>query len=249
MKIATLACSLALGAMALVASDAHQAHWGYTGKYSPEHWGDISPETHMCKAGKNQSPINITKSVGVDAELEAIGFHYKSAAHEVLNNGHTIQVNVEGGSFITVDGIDFELKQFHFHTPSENTLEGQSFPLEAHFVHAAKDGSLAVVAVLFKEGKENAILSKVWHEMPHKAGASKKMQISAKELNAFLPKERDYFRFEGSLTTPPCSEGVRWLVLKEQEEASKEQVAKFLHVMHHPNNRPVQPIGARRVIY
>jgi carbonic anhydrase len=249
MKIVTLACSLALGAMALVASEGHQAHWGYTGKYSPEHWGDISPETHMCKAGKNQSPINITKSVGVDAELEAIGFHYKSAAHEVLNNGHTIQVNVEGGSFITVDGIDFELKQFHFHTPSENTLEGQSFPLEAHFVHAAKDGSLAVVAVLFKEGKENAILSKVWHAMPHKAGASKKMQIGAKELNAFLPKERDYFRFEGSLTTPPCSEGVRWLVLKEQEEASKEQVAKFLHVMHHPNNRPVQPIGARRVIY
>jgi carbonic anhydrase len=249
MKIVTLACSLALGVMALVASEGHQAHWGYTGKYSPEHWGDISPETHMCKAGKNQSPINITKSVGVDAELEAIGFHYKSAAHEVLNNGHTIQVNVEGGSFITVDGIDFELKQFHFHTPSENTLEGQSFPLEAHFVHAAKDGSLAVVAVLFKEGKENAILSKVWHAMPHKAGASKKMQIGAKELNAFLPKERDYFRFEGSLTTPPCSEGVRWLVLKEQEEASKEQVAKFLHVMHHPNNRPVQPIGARRVIY
>jgi carbonic anhydrase len=234
-----------------MASESHheEHHWDYVGTYSPEHWGEVDEKSFMCGVGRNQSPINITKSVEVHGDLEPIGFKYVSKAKDVVNNGHTIQVNIDNGSTITVDGMEFELKQFHFHTPSENQIEGKSFPLEAHFVHAAKDGSLAVLAVMFDDGAENPILKKVWDAMPHKIGGHAHITLDAKDLNDFLPAKKEYFRFEGSLTTPPCTEGVRWFVLKNHDYASKEQVAQFLKVLHHHNNRPVQSIGARKVIY
>ncbi|MDD5156887.1 carbonic anhydrase [Sulfurimonas sp.] len=228
----------------------HATHWGYTGHAGPENWGLLSDEHKLCKDGKSQSPINITKSVTVQAHsLEEIGFDYKTSISSVINNGHTIQVNFDEGSSITVDEIKFPLIQFHFHTPSENQINGEHFPLEGHFVHATKDGSLAVVALMFEDGLENPFLKKVWAKMPKKGGEKESLDIPASEVNALLPKDKGYYRFDGSLTTPPCSEGVRWMVLKNYTTISKEQTKEFLDLFEHNNNRPIQPINARKVVY
>ncbi|MFA5453961.1 MAG: carbonic anhydrase family protein [Sulfurimonas sp.] len=224
-------------------------HWGYTGHEGPANWGDLSADYTLCKHGKSQSPINITSKVTVDVEdMEKITFDYNTGISSVINNGHTIQVNFDEGSTITVDGIKFPLVQLHFHTPSENQIDGKEFPLEGHFVHATKDGSLAVVGLMFEDGAKNEFLAKVWAKMPHKGGEKESLTISAKEVNALLPKNKEYYRFNGSLTTPPCSEGVRWLVLKNYSTISKEQTKEFLDIFSHENNRPVQPINARKVI-
>ena len=227
----------------------HAAHWGYTGHHAPQYWGSLDPKYTMCSEGVNQSPIDISKNITVKTDhLPKIDFNYHANAKEVLNNGHTIQVNVDPHSSINIDGKHFVLKQFHFHTPSENEIDGRSFPLEAHFVHATKDGKLAVVGVLFELGKPNPTLQAIWDKMPKDAGSKEALDLSSQQIDALLPKSRDYYYFNGSLTTPPCSEGVRWMVLKEYQTISKEQAAQFLDVMHHTNNRPTQPANARKVL-
>ena len=229
-------------------ANANATHWGYTGHESPQNWGDLDEKYTMCKVGASQSPINIKKDVIIDTnDLKPIVFNYVTGASEVLNNGHTIQVNIKEGSSITVDGIEFALKQFHFHTPSENQIEGKNFPLEVHFVHASKDAQLAVVAVMYEDGAQNPIIKKIWEKMPHKKEEKNSCGLSSKIINDMLPKEKDYYRFSGSLTTPPCSEGVRWLVMKNYSNISAEQTKEFLELFHHANNRPVQPINARQV--
>jgi len=223
---------------------AHATHWSYEGEGAPEHWAQIDKRFFICKEGHNQSPINLTGFT--EAELPAIDFNYHLVSTEILDNGHTEQVNVKKGSSITVDGIVFDLKQFHFHTPSENNINGKSFPLEAHFVHASAEEKLAVVAVMFEEGAENAALKELWAVMPTEVG--KHHEIDAKHLDALLPKERDYYRFNGSLTTPPCTEGVRWLVMKKSVTLSKAQIETFKKVMHLHNNRPIQSTNARMIL-
>ena len=230
-------------------ASSHATHWGYTGHEGPANWGDLDSKYSMCKAGSSQSPINITRSVTVESDdLREIRFNYITSASEVVNNGHTVQVNIKDGSSINVDNIEFTLKQFHFHTPSENQINGKNFPLEAHFVHASAKGELAVVAVLFEDGKENKTLKKIWSKMPHKAGSKAGCGLNAKAIKSILPKDPDYYRFSGSLTTPPCSEGVRWLVMKHYSHISAAQTKEFLDLFHHANNRPVQPINARKVM-
>jgi len=249
MNIGKLFVSSLVLSSALLASS-HSTHWGYTGHEGPSNWGDLDSKYTMCKVGSSQSPIDITKKVAVKTDsLAKINFNYVTDASTILNNGHTIQVNVKDGSSIEIDGIKFTLKQFHFHTPSENKIDGKHFPLEAHFVHASKDGKLAVVALMFEDSKENKILKKLWNKMPHKVGESVKCGLNVEKINELLPKNKDYYRFNGSLTTPPCSEGVRWMVLKNYSTISKEQVEEFLDVIHHENNRPIQPINARKVLY
>jgi len=221
--------------------------WTYDGEQGPEHWAEISPEFSAC-AGRNQSPIDLVAMKMIEAELEAIAFDYQEVPLEVINNGHTIQVNYAPGSRIVVDEIQFDLKQFHFHSPSENRIDGQAFPMEAHLVHADDDGNLAVVAVMFEVGEENAFISRIWANMPPKAGG--KLTSASENINAgeLLPDDRDYFRFNGSLTTPPCSEGVRWFVCKKAATVSSAQVEAFKHVLRHDNNRPLQPVNARPVL-
>lgn len=221
------------------------AHWGYTGEGAPEHWGQLSPDYAICGSGKNQSPIDLDNFV--EAELADISFAYSAGGQELINNGHTIQVNFAPGSSVSLDGQNFALKQYHFHSPSENTIQGQSFPLEVHLVHADAAGNLAVIAVMFSEGDENPALSQAWSLMPSQAGDKVALTtpVSAAEI---LPQDHSYYRFNGSLTTPPCSEGVRWLVMKTPVSVSAEQVKKFAELMQHPNNRPVQPVNARPVL-
>lgn len=228
--------------MALAAG---KSHWTYSGHEGPEHWGELDRAFSTCSTGKNQSPINLARMV--EGDLPEIRVNYTAGGHEVLNNGHTIQINYAPGSSIRVGGRSFELKQFHFHSPSENTIEGHSYPMEAHFVHADKEGNLAVIAVMFDVGEANAELEKAWAHMPGDAGGKYALS-SPVNADVLLPQKHDYYRFNGSLTTPPCSEGVVWLVMKYFDTASKEQITKFTHTMHHPNSRPVQPINARVIV-
>jgi carbonic anhydrase len=223
---------------------AEKAHWTYSGEGGPEHWATLTPEFSACN-GKNQSPINLTEFI--EAELPPIEFSYQAGANAILNNGHTVQVDYAAGSSISVDGIQFVLQQFHFHAPSENRINGKSYPLEAHLVHADGNGNLTVVALMFEEGKENKVLAKLWPLMPNSEGKQNALPDPL-DVSNLLPSDRDYYRFNGSLTTPPCTEGVRWLVLKTPVSVSREQVAAFSKVMHHPNNRPIQPVNARLVL-
>lgn len=240
--LAVLLCGVLFTSSVAFAAD--RTHWTYSGEEGPEKWAKLAPEFVAC-AGKNQSPINLTGFI--EADLNPIKISYQAGGNEILNNGHTVQVNYAAGSSISVDGIQFELKQFHFHAPSENHINGKSYAMEVHLVHADKDGNLAVVAIMFTEGAENSALAKIWSLIPKKAGGTNVPQPSF-SVAQLLPSDHGYYRFNGSLTTPPCTEGVRWLVMKKPVSASKEQVEVFSHVMHHPNNRPVQPVNARPVL-
>jgi carbonic anhydrase len=231
------------------ASDAghagHAPHWTYEGHSGPEHWGELEPHFAMCADGKNQSPINVDSTV--KAELEPIAFSYTLESREILNNGHTVQVNFAPGSAIDVAGRHYELKQVHFHTPSENLIAGRSFAAEAHFVHADSNGNLAVVAVMLEEGAKNDAIALLQKSAPTVAGEHAAFG-DGPALKSLLPANRDYFTYSGSLTTPPCSEGVTWLVMKQPLTIARSQVEALTQAMNGPNNRPVQQLNARLVL-
>jgi carbonic anhydrase len=241
MKKLAIAIAIAIAiAMASLFNGVQASEWGYEGHHGPEHWGAVSK---ICEEGVNQSPINLTTVVNADLEPLDIGYTGKVTA--LKNNGHTLQATIEGANTLTVDGTSFELKQFHFHTPSENAINNQSYPLEGHFVHADNNGHLAVVAVMFDMGEQNAQLAKLMTTLP----TSGEMVSLAEpfDVKEMLPSYRSYYRFNGSLTTPPCSEGVRWFVLKETKALSAEQEQSLSGVMGH-NNRPLQAVNARVVV-
>ncbi len=222
-----------------------KTHWSYEGKEGPENWAKLSPEFATCEAGRNQSPINIEDSI--HAAVKSLKSIQKFPAKEILNNGHTVQINFKEGNMLALDNAAFQMKQVHFHAPSENTIHGKSFPLEAHFVHADSKGNLAVIGVMFTEGKENPALAKLWEQLPNEESAttSLKNRVTPSEL---IPENKSYYRFSGSLTTPPCSEGVRWILMKTPLTASKEQIEAFKKALHHNNNRPVQALNGRVII-
>ena len=239
--------SILLACMVITSStnaENHKAHWGYTGHSGPEHWADITPENSACN-GKNQSPVNITSTVS--AKLPALTFSYKLPANEMLNNGHTVQVNFPQGNSLQIEDTDFFLNQLHFHAPSENQIDGQNYDMEVHFVHADSNGNLAVIAVMIEEGKQNSALDKAFEKLPMKSGRS----LSISDLvqpDQIMPVNHEYYRFNGSLTTPPCSEGVRWYVMKKPVTASKQQIEAFKQSIQGANNRPVQSLNARVVL-
>ena len=219
-------------------------HWSYEGKENPAKWGEIDKEFATCKIGKEQSPIDIQSKSAAKAALAPIKPAYKASGGDLINNGHTIQVNLADGGAATVPAGQYKLLQFHFHTPSEEKMDGQNFPLVAHLVHRNDAGKLAVIGVLFKSGKENAALKDIFAKLPAKEG---KAPLAANfDTAALLPKSLAYYSFNGSLTTPPCSEGVAWHVLKEPVEISPAQVAAFQKIFK-MNARPVQPLNGRVV--
>lgn len=246
-KILFFALAIALPVFAQTTQADEHSHpaWGYEGDGAPENWGHLSPEYVMCGSGVNQTPVNIEGAL--NASLKPLLLTYKSGPLTIVNNGHTVQVNVAGGNTLKLDNKVFELQQFHFHTPSENLINGKAFPLEAHFVYKSQEGELAVMGLMFADGKANKQLEEIWKVMPKEKSEPKAL---AKELNiqALLPKQQKYYRFSGSLTTPPCTEGVRWLVLKEASTISKEQVDQFAAAVHSHNNRPVQPLHGRLIV-
>ena len=234
----------AMLALALIGAVAMgESRWSYSGEAGPPNWAELSPEYAAC-AGVNQSPVDL--AAFVEADLAPIEFSYAQSGTAILNNGHTVQVESGDGSAIILDGRVYRLLQFHFHAPSENHIEGVEFPMEVHFVHVGPEGGLAVIAVMFAAGEHNAALAQSWRHMP---SADERHVFDAPIAPAdLLPEARDYYRFNGSLTTPPCTEGVIWLVMKAPTSASSEQIAAFADALHGPNNRPVQPRNARVVL-
>ena len=223
---------------------AHHAavHWGYEGAGAPHYWGDLKAEFATCKSGRSQSPIDI--SAAVITSLPAIEINYQDTVLNVVNNGHAIQVNYQAGSFINVGSKRFNLLQFHFHSPSEHTIGGKAYPMVAHLVHKADDGQLGVIGVMIKEGKASALLEQLWAHMPEEAGKTVTVEEESINVSDLLPRDLTYFNYSGSLTTPPCTEGVHWMVLAAPVEASAEQIARF-RVLYPNNARPVQPVNGR----
>ena len=234
-------------------SSARPVHWSYEGEAGPTNWGALSPVYALCKDGVGQSPIALTSgAAGTGATWK---FNYGSTgltlAHhehvdELVDNGHTIQVKVEEGSTLTLNDKVYTLKQFHFHTPSEHTLDGKNLPMEMHMVHQDSAGGFAVVSILFEEGKPNANIAKLVANLPAAKGDTVTVANERLDLQVHLPSTEKAFHYVGSLTTPPCSEQVQWLVLQDRVTASPDQLAAFATLIG-PNNRPVQALHTREV--
>jgi carbonic anhydrase len=219
--------------------------WSYTGKTGPTHWAEEDPGFATCGIGpeRRQSPINIEQALIKD--LPPVEFEYKPTALKVTDTGHSFQVNAAPGSGgITIAGEHYDLVQFHFHQPSEERVQGRRYSMVAHLVHKNAKGELAVVAVLIRKGSENGFLNPVFANFPAKGTEETDVAGATVTLGDFLPKQHGYYTFEGSLTTPPCSEGVRWIVLKTPVEASETQIKAF-EMRYAGNARPTQPLNGR----
>jgi carbonic anhydrase len=218
-------------------------HWSYDGQSGPQAWGRLKPEFSKCATGTRQSPIDIRDGIHVD--LEPVQFDYKPSVFSVLDNGHTVQVNVAPGNFIEVMGRRFELVQFHFHRPSEERIDGKQFDMGVHLVHKDIGGRLAVVAVLLARGSAHPIVQSVWNNLPLEKGDEVSARVSL-DLNQLLPKDTRYYIYMGSLTTPPCSEGVLWMVMQQPVAVSQEQVDVFGR-LYPMNARPLQQASGRLI--
>jgi carbonic anhydrase len=227
------------------AQEPHPPHWAYEGKEGPKEWGKLDSSYAACSIGQTQSPIDIKDAK--KADLPALKFSYQAVPLNIVDNGHTIQVNYAPGSTLTVGGKVYILKQFHFHHPSEEHVNGKDFPLVAHLVHADAEGRLAVVAVLFEQGSANSLIDKLWKNIPSEKEKPKDMPSVSIQVQDLLPSERDYFTYAGSLTTPPCSEGVSWYVLNSYATLSPQQVAAFAKI-YPKNARPIQPTNSREIL-
>ena len=222
---------------------AHPEHWDYNGEGGPQHWGAMKPEFAKCSTGSRQSPIDIRD--GIRLQLDPVQFDYKPSAFRVVDNGHTVQVNLAAGNSIEVMGRRYELLQFHFHRPSEERVDGRQFDMVAHLVHKDIEGRLAVVAVLLDRGSAQPLVQTVWNNLPLEKG-DEVVARGTIDLNALLPSERNYFTYMGSLTTPPCSEGVLWMVMKQPVPISAEQISIFAR-LYPMNARPVQSASGRLI--
>ncbi|HEY2169821.1 MAG TPA: carbonic anhydrase family protein [Candidatus Angelobacter sp.] len=219
-------------------------HWSYEGPTGPDRWGDLNSDYSKCKTGSDQSPINITDSV--EADLPAIEFHYTETVLKIIDNGHTVQVNSDGRSSMTVGGKQYQLLQFHFHHPSEEQMNGKSHDMVIHLVHQDAEEHKAVIAVLVDQGPSNPVLKTIFNHLPR---ASEGEVTTGATINPadLLPKTGSYYTFPGSLTTPPCSEGVTWFVLKQPVTLSQFELEQFVKLYPH-NARPVQPLHQRTVL-
>ncbi len=227
-------------------SSGSEPDWGYTGEQGPAHWGGLAPEFALCGSGKEQSPVNIEYSRRYRGP--PLGFHYRSIVLSIENDGHTIRVNYSPGSHLRVDGHRYELKEFHFHTPSEHRIHGISADMVAHLVHQDAAGKFAVVAIPFKAGvRPSSLLGKIWRHLPEQPGGRYYDRQSGINATFLLPPDRSYFAYQGSLTTPPCTEGVRWFVLQDPVEIEASYIER-LRLLIGSNVRPLQPLNGREVL-
>jgi len=221
------------------------AHWSYGGADGPDHWADLSSDYHVCRDGRAQSPIDITS--GYNAGGARLDTQYVPSKLAVLNNGHTLQANYSPGNTLNAADKAFELLQFHFHAPSEHWVDGQQYAAEVHFVHKAADGELAVIGVLINEGAENAALATFWNSAPGHAGEEAMPAGEMISAASILPATTSYRHYKGSLTTPPCSEGVNWFVLDDTITMSAAQIGVLSSAVG-ANARPAQPLNARLIL-
>ena len=237
--------------------DGHRAHWGYEADNGPDHWSSMNPDWGLCAEGVEQSPIDLAGATATT--LPAVEIHTPSEQEvemlnqegviDALDNGHTIQINSSTGETLTAGGKSYALVQFHFHAPSEHTVDGEHYPMEMHFVHQAEDGALAVVGVLIAEGPENPGIVPLWEQLAAAPGTRTMIRIPAGFAeHVFADEATGVWHYEGSLTTPPCSEGVQWYVRKTPARFSADQITAFTAVYDH-NNRPVQPLNERSLYF
>ena len=220
------------------------AHWAYAGPAGPHTWGGLKPDFQLCAKGQRQSPIDIQG--GLPVELEPVQFNYKASRFAVVDNGHTVQANLAAGNFIEVGGRRFELKQFHFHRPSEERIDGRQFEMSLHLVHKDEQGRLAVVGLLLDRGAPHPSVQQVWNSLP----LEKLDELPARtplELADLLPSDHSYYTYMGSLTTPPCSEGVQWIVMRHPVSVSSAQIELFAR-LYPMNARPIQQVAGRRIL-
>ncbi|QLE78247.1 carbonic anhydrase family protein [Francisella sp. Scap27] len=249
-----IASSLAVlaGCASNVDSTKH-AEWGYVGAEGPEHWGELSSSYKQCDNGKQQSPINIltTTVAKTQNKAEKIRLDYHLHINSILNNGHTIQIQFKPGSYLDIGKEKYELKQMHFHAPSENFLDGKEFPFEAHFVNISKDGKIAVLALFYEynKGKDSSFIKEIWQHIPKKVNTTNEFDFTVHHDDNPIPNgHHSFYEFTGSLTTPPCTEGVKWVVLKQKNYITKEQVKIFKDTLHFDNNRPLQKTDNRKIL-
>jgi len=241
-----IGCCAALVTMAAVppARASEGAHWTYEGEEGPEHWGELAEEFDMCSKGRNQSPIDLAPDI--HADLPELIFDYTNPGNLVeVNTGHAIQENVRPGNYILIKDDRFELKQFHFHSPSEHLVNGKAYSMETHWVHQNKKGDYVVVGLLFQEGEFNDLLN----QLPSfRAARGEDPFADPVDINELVKGRSDYFLYNGSLTTPPCTEGVKWIVLKQPVIASPEQIQHYHDLLGFDNNRPIQPLNSRLIL-
>jgi carbonic anhydrase len=220
--------------------------WSYEGEGGPGYWAQLKPEFSLCASGQRQSPIAIEDSDTLKGPAEAIEFRYVPSTGTVTNNGHTIEVQLSGENSLSVRGQTYKLVQFHFHHPAEERINSRVYPMVAHLVHRNDAGQLAVLAVLLEEGAANPLIQKVWTHMPLDVKDSVPLPADLIHVAELLPRDQRYYQYMGSLTTPPCTEGVLWLVLKQPVSLSADQLRLFGQL--YPNNaRPVQSLNSRPV--
>lgn len=221
----------------------HHPHWSYKGEYAPENWGKIHGN-ETCSLGGYQVPVDIRGAIATP-NVADLRFEYTGQASDVVNNGHSIQVNFVSGSKLYLGDKAYNLVQVHFHTPSEFTIEGKQFPMVAHFVHKSDQGALLVFALMFENGQSNPVIEKIWSKMPKTV--NEKSNLNVVDVSSLVAGINNYYRLDGSLTTPPCSEGVTWIVAKPTVVASQQQFTQFTNVIG-INNRPLQPLNGRLII-
>lgn len=220
-------------------------HWSYSGQEGPNEWGRLDSSFAACSSGRTQSPIDIGGAK--KADLPALKFDYNPVPLNIIDNSHTVQVNYAAGSTLMVGDKTFTLKQFHFHHPSEERVNAHGYDMVAHLVHADGEGRLAVVAVFLKKGNPSGLIDLIWKNIPKEK--EKAVQVSGAAVSAkdLLPADRGYYTFAGSLTTPPCSEGVTWYVIKTPVDLSEAQVAAFAK-LYPMNARPIQATNGREIL-
>jgi carbonic anhydrase len=236
----------ALAVIGSASAEEGAVHWSYTGSTGPAEWGSLEKDYTSCSLGKTQSPIDIRDDAATKSSLPDINFDYKPSTLKIIDNGHSIQINYDPGSSITVAGHRYELVQFHFHRPSEEELNGKRYDMVAHLVHRDKDGKLAVVAVLLTSGSANALIKTLWQNIPTQKNKEAVVDATKIDVAELLPENKAYYTFAGSLTTPPCSEGVTWFVLRSPASVSADQIARFSQ-SYPMNARPVQPLNGRQI--
>ncbi len=227
-------------------TDGHRgdAHWSYDGPAGPQTWGGLKAEFALCGKGERQSPIDIRGGLAVD--LEPVNFQYQASRFGVVDNGHTVQANVVPGNAVEIGGRRFELQQLHFHRPSEERIDGRQFEMSVHLVHKDAQGKLAVVAILLDPGPAQPVVQTVWNNLPLERHQEAAARVPL-DVGALLPADRRYYTYMGSLTTPPCTEGVQWVVMREPVTVSAEQIELFSRI-YPMNARPLQQASGRRIL-
>lgn len=226
--------------------DAHNGHWSYEGPTGPLFWSELSKDYGTCNQGKFQSPIHITTTDSIELDLEPIVFNYGQLAGNIINNGHTIQVNIEGENTIEMRGQTYKLLQFHFHHPAEERIDNHTFPMVMHMVHKSESGQLAVIGVMIEPGVDNPVVNHLWSRLPFLEAQTNPLGANLFDLNSLLPEQRGYYTFTGSLTTPPCSENVLWVIMQKPISLSEGQIKTFSRLYPH-NARPLQATNKRLI--